>query len=88
MLDHDVPPSAENCHWTVGVGDPDAVALNEAVDPAATVTLTGWLVIVGGALTGPVTVRVAALVLALPDELVKTARYSRPFSEVFVVDSE
>ena len=76
MSDHDVPPSAETCHCTVGVGDPDAAALNEAVIPAVTVTLTGWLVIVGGALGGPVKVRVAALVVALPDELVKTASYS------------
>ena len=88
MLDHDVPPSAENCHWTVGVGDPDAAALNEAVDPAATVTLTGWLVIVGGALTGPVMVRVAALVLALPGRVGEDRSVLRPFSEVFVVDSE
>ena len=36
--------------------------------------------IVGGALTGAVKVRVAALVVALPDELVKTASYSYPFS--------
>ena len=55
--------------------------------PAATVTLTGWLVIVGGASTGPVKVRVAALVVVLPEELVKTASYSYPFS-VVVVENE
>jgi hypothetical protein len=46
-LDHERPLLVEYCHCTVGVGVPDAAALNEAVDPAATVTLTGWLVTAG-----------------------------------------
>jgi hypothetical protein len=31
----------ENCHWTVGAGDPDAAAENEAVEFAATESLEG-----------------------------------------------
>jgi hypothetical protein len=70
----------ETSHCTVGAGDPDATAENEAVAFGATVSLEGWLVIVGAA--GPlVTVRVAAFVVALPKMLEKTARYIYPVSE-------
>jgi hypothetical protein len=37
----------ETCHCTVGAGDPDAEALNDAVEFAATESLEGWLVILG-----------------------------------------
>ena len=69
------PPSVENCHWTVGVGEPVAVAVKVAVSPEATVTLDG-LVVTVGVVVGTVTVRVAAAVVAVPTELVKTASYS------------
>ncbi len=52
-----------------------------AVPPEATVTLEGFVVMVGGA----VTVRVAAAVVAEPTELVKTASYSSPFSVAVAV---
>ena len=68
------PPSVETCHCTVGVGLPEAAAVKLAVEPALTVTFTGLVVITGPA----VTVRVAAVVVALPTVLVKTARYSLP----------
>jgi hypothetical protein len=37
----------DTCHWTVGVGEPEAAALNEAVELAATLSLAGWVVIFG-----------------------------------------
>jgi hypothetical protein len=46
---HVRPALVDTRHWTVGVGEPDAAALNEAVDPAATLLLPGWVVIVGAA---------------------------------------
>ena len=66
----------ETSHCTVGVGEPVAAAVKVAVVPEATVTLEGLVVTVGGA----VTVRVAAVVVAVPTELVKTASYWSPFS--------
>jgi hypothetical protein len=71
----------ETSHCTVGAGDPDAAAENEAVEFGATVSLEGWLVIVGA--DGPVTMtfRVAAIVVVLPKKLEKTALYMYPFSE-------
>jgi hypothetical protein len=77
-LDHVFPPSVETTHCTDGVGDPDAAAENEAVAFGATVSLEGWPVIVGAA-GPPVTVRVAAFVVALPNKLEKTALYLNPF---------
>jgi hypothetical protein len=76
-----LPPSVETFHCTVGGGDPDAIAENEAVEFGATVSLEGSLVTVGA--TGPVvlTSRVAAFVVALPNRLEKTALYMYPFSE-------
>ena len=52
-----------------------AVAVKVAVWPEATVTLDG-LVVTVGVVVGTVTVRVAAAVVAVPTELVKTASYS------------
>jgi hypothetical protein len=66
------PPLALTCHCTVGVGEPDAAAVNVAVAPAVTVTFAGFVVITG-AVFPPVTVRVAAVVVALPAVFVKTA---------------
>ena len=63
------PPSVLTCHCTVGVGLPLAAAVNDTLAPAVTVWLVGWVVMVGAA----VTVRVAAVVVALPALLVKTA---------------
>ena len=71
-----VSPSVETSHWTVGVGDPVAAAVKVAVWPEATVTPEGLAVTAGGA----VTVRMAAVVAAVPTELVKTASYRSPFS--------
>jgi hypothetical protein len=65
------PPSELTCHCTAGAGTPVAVALKLAVDPAATVALTGLSAIAGGV---DVTVSVAEPVLAEPLGLVKTAR--------------
>ena len=44
-----LPPLVETCHCTVGVGDPDAEALNCAREPAATESFEGCLVIFGAA---------------------------------------
>ena len=63
------PPSVLTCHCTVGVGLPLAAAVKVAVWPAVTVWLAGWVVTVGAKST----VRVAALVVAVPTLLVKTA---------------
>jgi hypothetical protein len=40
-LDHVLPPFVDTCHCTVGVGDPDADALKNAVEPAATESFEG-----------------------------------------------
>jgi hypothetical protein len=73
-----VPPSADTCHWTVGVGAPLAAAVNVTVPPWLTVWLIGWVVMTG-AVAG-VTVSAAELLVADPDPLVNTASYSLPFS--------
>ncbi len=41
------PPLVLCCHWTVGVGLPDAAAVNCAVAPALTETFAGFWVIAG-----------------------------------------
>ena len=71
-----VPPSVETSHCTVGVGEPVAAAVKVAVAPEATDTFEGLAVTTGGV----VTVRVAAVVVAPPAELVKTASYWSPLS--------
>jgi hypothetical protein len=38
---HELPPFVETCHCTLGVGTPYPSALNVAVVPACTVSLTG-----------------------------------------------
>jgi hypothetical protein len=67
------PPSVLTCHWTVGVGLPTAAAVNVAIAPATTLTLVGFCVT-----DNVVTVSVAAVVVAEPLELVKTARNRFP----------
>jgi hypothetical protein len=42
-----VPPSVETCHCTNSGAVPDADALNDTFEPAATVWLEGELVILG-----------------------------------------
>ena len=59
----------------MGAGWPLAVAVNVAVLPAATVWLLGLVVTTGAVFT----VKVAAVLVADPTLLVKTARYSSPF---------
>jgi hypothetical protein len=66
------PPLVLTCHCTVGVGEPDAAAVNVAVAQAVTVTFVGLVVIVG-AVFPAFTVKVAFVVVALPAALVKTA---------------
>jgi hypothetical protein len=66
------PPLALTCHCTVGVGVPEAAAVNEAGPPDATVTFAGFIVI-AGAVFPPVTVKVAGVVVALPDAFMNTA---------------
>lgn len=68
----EVPPFVLTCHCTVGVGEPEAAAVNVAVAAAVTVTFAGFVVI-AGVVFPPVTVRVAAVVVALPAALVNTA---------------
>ena len=69
------PPFVLTCHCTVGVGLPDAAAVNEAFDPAETDWLTGFVVTAGAKFT----VNVAAVVVAVPEAFVKTAWYLVPF---------
>src|SRR5205085_801285 len=69
MLLNVAPPSVLTCHCTVGAGLPLAAAVNVAVWPAATDWLVGWVVTDGAKFT----VSVAAVLVAVPCELVKTA---------------
>jgi hypothetical protein len=66
------------------VGEPDAAAVKVAVAPALTVTFVGSVVMVG-AVFAAFTVRVAAVVVALPAALVKTARYLLAFIATVVL---
>jgi hypothetical protein len=72
---NDVPPSVLTCHCTVGVGLPLAAATNVTFDPALTLWLVGFVVTAGAKFT----VIVAAVVVADPLALVKTARNLFPF---------
>jgi hypothetical protein len=64
------PPSVLTCHCTVGAGVPLAAAVNVAVWVAKTVRFAGLAVTAGPTLT----VRVAALEVAVPAAFVNTAR--------------
>jgi hypothetical protein len=71
-----VPPSVDCCHCTVGAEQPGGVepaAVNVAAAGAVTVTSVGW-VVMAGATHAVLTVRVAALLLVDPPEVVNTAR--------------
>jgi len=57
------------CHCTVGLGDPDADAMNVAVLPAVTVVELGLVVIDGGTCT----VSVADVLVADPATFMNTA---------------
>jgi hypothetical protein len=46
-IDEKEVPLVETCHWTEGVGRPEAAALNDAVEPATTLVLVGWAVMAG-----------------------------------------
>ena len=72
-----VTPSVLTCHCTVGAGVPLAAAVKLTLWPAATLWPAGLVVTAGAVLA----VRVAALVVADPPVLVKTARYLLPFCE-------
>ena len=51
MSDQSVPPLVLSCHLTVGVGFPDAAAVNDADVPAATVVSDGFVVTDGATST-------------------------------------
>ena len=76
-------PDVSLCHWYVGVGVPVATTVNVAGAGAVTVTLVGWVVIVGVAGVG-LTVKVAGLLVTLPAELVTTHSYCVPLLAVVV----
>jgi hypothetical protein len=63
---------------------PDAATLNVAVCPAVIVLLTGCVVIAGATAT-VLTVRVAAVLVALPAALDNTTLNCVPLSEVVVI---
>src|SRR4051812_29384028 len=67
-----VPPSVLTCHCAVGVGAPLAAAVKVMVLPTCWARFAGCCVMVGAAVE---TLRVAGALVALPTELVKTARY-------------
>ncbi len=75
MLLNVAPPSVLTCHWIVGVGFPLAPAVNETFEPALMDWLTGFVVTVGAKFT----VIVAAVVVAVPEAFVNTARNLVPF---------
>jgi len=62
---------------------PVAATLKEAVWPAVTVWLAGWVVI-EGATGAALTVRVAALLVTLPAVLLTSTVKSAPLSELVV----
>src|SRR4051812_29275313 len=72
MLVKVLPPSVLTCHCTVGVGVPLAAAVKVAGLLAVTVWLLGEVVMLGTTLAA-LTVRVAAVLVAFPAALVKTA---------------
>ena len=71
----DTPLLVLSCHCTVGIGDPIAAATNVTVAPSVTVSFAGFRVTIGGVIT----VKIAAVVVAVPDPFVNTARYLFPF---------
>ena len=65
------PPSVLSCHCMVGAGIPLAVATKPAVAFSHTVRLEGSV----ATEVATFTVIIAAVVIAVPHELVNTARY-------------
>lgn len=47
MMLQELPPLLETSHCTVGVGPPDAAAVNDALESTATVSLAGWVTTCG-----------------------------------------
>ncbi len=74
------PLSVLSYHCTVDAGLLAAAAVKVAVAPAVTVSLDGAIVIDGSNCTSSV----AAVVVALPTEFVKTASYRLPLSAAVV----
>src|SRR5258706_3923250 len=64
-------PPVLTCHCTVGAGLPLEAAVKLTGAPSHAVVSLGFVVTVGAVLTGSV----AAVVVAVPPELVNTARY-------------
>lgn len=56
MLEKLAPPSVDRCHWTVGLGKPEAADVNDAVSPGCRVWLDGSVKTAGGACTVTVSV--------------------------------
>lgn len=73
MLAQLLPELVDNCHCQVGVGTPLAAAVKLALAGAVTLWLAGW-VVMAGACVAAVTVKRAALLVALPTPLLATAR--------------
>ena len=73
-------PPLDTCHCTVGAGLPLEAALKLTIVPSQTVCVAGLLVTTGAVLT----VRVAAVVAAVPQLFVKIARYCFPLSAAVV----
>ncbi len=63
---------------------PVAAAVKVAVCPTATVWLDGCMLMTGAAFGAALTVRLAALLVAVPAMLVNTARYWEPLMAVVV----
>ena len=83
ILLKDVPPSVETCHWTVGVGVPEAEAVKVALLPTQTEAFDGFPVMAPAVLT----VRIAAVVVTgEPQELLSTARKRLLFCAAIVVN--
>ena len=70
IFEYDARLFVLTCHWTVGVGVPLAAAVKLTEAPALTAWLLG-LVVTTGAVS---TVKLAAVVVAVPTLLAKTAR--------------
>lgn len=78
---NDVAPGASNSHCTDGAGLPEAAAVKVALTPLLTAMLAGWVVTAAAKST----LRVAAVLVAVPTELVNTASYLVPFCAATVL---
>src|SRR5512140_580428 len=57
MMSDQTLPSELDCHWTSGIGEPLAEAVNDTVTPSTTVRSAGWVRITGG-VSGAATVSI------------------------------